>query len=549
MKKSDRRTLVFGIDGGTWEILDPLLARGVMPTLRRLKEQGAWGTLRSIVPVNSAAAWSSFLTGLPPEKHGIPDFFVWKSGAAKRATVNATWLPHPTILDLLQDEGPILSLKVPMTYPPWAIRGAMVSGLPTPDDESAFTYPDELAGRINALTAKKSAGRDWVLDDFGRDIILDQLETAQENLEKTTDLLVHELQDARIAFVVARDVDELQHFFWDALTAQPQDEARSYLPRLEKYFARLDDYLGRWLIWAGANARIVLLSDHGFGPVEGVWHLNEWLRHKGFLRIREEAEATGKGKGSTLSRRLNYAVRRRLLRVCKRLHFVCKGLEKSLEGIKFRSLRQADLCAVDWSETLAYAGNVGEEFLPLYVNLQGREPFGIVSPQQYAKVREDLRATLLNNRLPVVKAVHRAEDLFNISDARQASTPDLIVETVSGGVQSDFSLGAAQVYEPSRYRKACHRRQGMFLLSGPEVNPGRYDAELLDLPATILAWQGLSVPEYFAGKTLNCILTELPGRKSGAGERRSTEPVAKREYLSEEDEAGARAKLESLGYL
>jgi predicted AlkP superfamily phosphohydrolase/phosphomutase len=549
MKKSDRRTLIFGIDGGTWEILDPLLSRGVMPTLRRLKEQGAWGRLQSVVPVNSAAAWSSFLTGLPPEKHGVLDFFAWKSGTAKRTTVNATWLPHPTILDLLQEEGPILSLKVPMTYPPWTIRGAMVSGLPTPDDESAFTFPQDLAGRINALTAKKSAGRDWELQDSGRDLILNQLDAAQDNLERTTDLLISEYPDARIAFVVARDVDELQHFFWDALTASPHEEASIYLPRLERYFSRLDDYLGRWLVWAGTNARVVLLSDHGFGPVEGIWHLNEWLKLKGFLRVRDDAQTYAKEEGFTLSRRLNYAVRRRLLRAGKRLHFPCKGLEKSLEGIKFKSLHQADLGGVDWSETLAYAGNVGEEFLPLYINLQGREPFGIVSPQQYAKVREDLRMTLMNNRLPAVKTVHRAEDLFGIADARQAATPDLIVETVSGGVQSDFSLGASQAYEPSRYRKACHRRQGMFLLSGPEVDSGRYDADLLDIPATILAWQGVPVPEYFGGNILDHILAELPGRKKEAGAGLSSEPVVKREYLSDEDEAGARAKLESLGYL
>ncbi len=542
MSSTSRRTLVFGIDGGTWEVLNPLLKRGLMPHLQRLQNSGAWGNLQSVVPVNSAAAWSSFLTGTNPETHGVYDFLSWKPGTAERTAVNASWLPRPTLFDLLKDRGPLLALKVPMTYPPWPIPGAMISGLPTPDDESAFTYPADLAGRLNPLILKNSSGRSWEVEGESRHLILDQLELAQQSLERLTDALLAQYSQTQVCFVVARDVDELQHFFWDALT-QPDSP---YLPRLERYFQRLDQYLGRMLEWAGSDARIVIMSDHGFGPISGIWHLNEWLRSHGFLRLHDNPQ---KGRGSAdlgLSARMTFACGRRLLRGLHRWHLKGRWLEKGLERLKFRCFSQADLQGIDWNSTLAYCGNVGEEWLPLFINLQGREPQGVVTPEQYAKVREDLRETLLNNHVPEVQAVLLAEEVFDITDPRQASAPDLLVLPAAGGVQSDFLLGGEESFEPSRYRRACHRRAGMFLLHGPEVEPAQGRADLVDIPATILAWLSVPVPKYFAGRPVREFIAGLSQEMTAAD---SHCHAASRQCFTEEEEAGVRQKLESLGYL
>lgn len=545
MSTGQPRTLVFGIDGGTWDILDRMIDAGVMPHLKNLRETGAWGDLESVVPVNSAAAWSSFLTGMKPEQHGVYDFLAWMPNSHRRTAVNASWLPRPTILDLLKPSGPVLSLKVPLTYPPWAINGAMVSGLPTPDDEAAFTAPADLAAKLNPLIRRHSAGRSWEVEGDQRGIILDQLEAAQVSLEKMTDYLLRRYPETQTCFVVARDVDELQHFFWDALIAAPEGEESGYLPLLQKYFLRLDAYLGRMLDWAGDNGRVILLSDHGFGPIGGIWHLNEWLRSKGYLSLKQNFDEST-GKKTTWGLHARYALGRRLLKGMKNLGLGGRRLESALEALKLRGLSSADLAGVDWSSTLAYAGNVGEEWLPLYLNLQGREPQGIVSPQQYAQIREDLRRTLMDCLEPEVRAVHRSEEVFNLSDGRYAQAPDLVVETAYGDVQSDFALGTHLAYEPSRYRKACHRRRGMFLLWGQEVIRGQGRASLLDVPATILAWQGVPIPGYFDGRPL---VRFIKGLADGKGEITEAAPAASREYYSTEEEDGVREKLESLGYL
>lgn len=540
--KDKRRTLIFGIDGGTWDVLETLVERGVMPCLGHLRDRGAWGNLESVVPVNSASAWSSILTGVAPEKHRIFDFLAWHPNRKKRTAVNASWLPRPTILDLMGQTGPVLALKVPLTYPPWPINGAMVSGLPTPDDEIAFTYPSDLATRLNPLIERGSAGRSWELDGDSRHRILDQLEAAHLTLVRMADRLIDEIRP-ETCFVVVRDVDELQHFFWDVLTGT---DDFGYRPRIEEYFAGIDRYLARMLDWAGQNGRIIVFSDHGFGPVEGVWHLNDWLRRKGFLRLKSDSDEENDGKGLPLGLRFNYAVRRRLLASVRRVGIKGQRLAESLARLKMRGFRHADLGDVDWTCTLAYTGNVGEEWLPVYINLEGREPHGVVSPEHYDRVREDLRRTLEKNHDPAVLVVHRCEEIFDVDDPRLTDAPDLIVETLTGAVQSDFAFNKSEVFEKSRYRNGSHRRQGMFLLSGQDVRPVRYDARLLDIPATILAWQGIQPPDNFGGKILDDLITDL-----SVSERAEELPISvdEKSYLSEEEEAGVREKLESLGYL
>jgi predicted AlkP superfamily phosphohydrolase/phosphomutase len=200
---------------------------------------------------------------------------------------------------------------------------------------------------------------------------------------------------------------------------------------------------------------------------------------------------------------------------------------------------------VDWSKTRAYTGNVGEEYLPVNINLQGREPFGIVSPSDYEEVREELRRVLNDCHVPAVLAVHRSEEIFDIEDPRRSAAPDLVIETLSGAVQSDFALAQPETYEDPSFRKACHRRRGMFLLSGPDVIPGRRAANLFDLPATILAWMGLPVPARFTGEVL---AEQILGLEAGARSDAQWEN-ADRRYFDDDDEDGVRRKLESLGYL
>ncbi len=73
MSKTVDRLLVLGLDGATWSVLDPMRARGLMPNLDALLSGAAHGTLRSIVPPVTTAAWTTMMTGCGPARHGVFD--------------------------------------------------------------------------------------------------------------------------------------------------------------------------------------------------------------------------------------------------------------------------------------------------------------------------------------------------------------------------------------------------------------------------------------------------------------------------------------------
>lgn len=72
----DVRLMVFGLDGFDWKLLDPLIEKGAVPTLARLAEEGAAGTLMSNPPLISPRIWTTLATGKDSDKHGVNDFLV-----------------------------------------------------------------------------------------------------------------------------------------------------------------------------------------------------------------------------------------------------------------------------------------------------------------------------------------------------------------------------------------------------------------------------------------------------------------------------------------
>src|SRR3954464_8265965 len=68
------RTVLVGLDGATFCVLDPLMTSGVMPFLADLAAAGVRGELASTMPPVSPTAWTSIATGRTPGNHGVFDF-------------------------------------------------------------------------------------------------------------------------------------------------------------------------------------------------------------------------------------------------------------------------------------------------------------------------------------------------------------------------------------------------------------------------------------------------------------------------------------------
>src|ERR1700760_418514 len=138
------RLVILGLDGATWTVLAPKRQRGMMPNLDSLLAKAAHGTLRSIIPPVTSAAWTTMMTGCGPARHGVFDHRYFDIAANRMRVNHAGRVRVPTFWQLLSDAGrTVVSLNVPVTYPQPKVRGLIVSGIDAPHLDGALAMNAE----------------------------------------------------------------------------------------------------------------------------------------------------------------------------------------------------------------------------------------------------------------------------------------------------------------------------------------------------------------------------------------------------------------------
>ena len=114
-----RDVLLIGLDGATFDIVDPLITAGDMPALGSLVASGVRATLRSTVPALTPPAWTSLVTGRGPGAHGIFDFFRKDDEASPLFRfLTSQDVACPTMWSLASDQGLRSTvLNFPLTFP------------------------------------------------------------------------------------------------------------------------------------------------------------------------------------------------------------------------------------------------------------------------------------------------------------------------------------------------------------------------------------------------------------------------------------------------
>ncbi len=128
---ADRKPIVvlLGFDGADWHLIDPLIEKGRLPLFKKLKEQGAWGILRTSTPAKSPIIWTSIATGMTKAKHGIEDFRSKKINARGKLSMNtALEIRQPPLWEMLDANGRrSVLVNWYLSYPPQPLNGVNVS--------------------------------------------------------------------------------------------------------------------------------------------------------------------------------------------------------------------------------------------------------------------------------------------------------------------------------------------------------------------------------------------------------------------------------------
>jgi predicted AlkP superfamily phosphohydrolase/phosphomutase len=502
------KVLVIGLDGVTFDLLGPWIESGELPNLQRLVQQGASGTLRTTLPPISSSSWSSFVTGVNPGKHGLVDFVYPGSDSYKVAMINATSRRSRAVWNWLNEAGRKVGLLgIPTTYPTEPVDGFMISGFLAPGPDSDWAYPtglkQELAAELGEflLSPNERYRSTRRLDRF-----LDDLTASVENRTQAA-LYLMKNKPWDLFVVVYWDTDMVQHETWRLLDpAHPRydpAEAALYREQIVGFHRKVDADVGRLLAEVDSDTLIVVMSDHGFGPVHSFFLTNNWLARAGLLQFKRSPWTQLK----LLLFRLGYTPLR-MFRVTKAL-----GLGRLRKQVRFQQkaslLNRVFLSFedVDWNRTKAFSiGSFGQ----VYVNLAGVRPQGIVQPgAEYEELKDRISREALALRDPntgqaLIERVYRREEIY--SGPYTDRTPDLIVQS-RGWEYMAFGhadFGSNKLVESVVGLSGHHRPDGVLILSGAGVKPGTRltGASILDLAPTILHTMGVPVPRELDGRVL-----------------------------------------------
>ncbi len=529
--------LVIGLDGADWRILDPWLAQGYLPTLARLKVQSGWGELLSTLRPESSVAWSTFATGVNPGKHGVFGFVGQEphrldvhlnTGASVRALTVWQWAAAAGRRVAL--------LNVPMTYPPQPIpQGAVVAGMLTPDLHSPFTQPPSLREALLRAVPDYTINVEYTGMDLPT--FLQATTRAIQARGRAARWLLE--QDAWDLFlVVFTATDRLQHHAFHLLHPEhPQhqpEQAQRLMPQLLAAYQAIDQAIEALWTAAGSKSTVVLLSDHGFGPVARAFYINEFLAQAGWLTWHPRPSRPG------LWQRL-------------RRHPRLRRLKRALPGV--RQVRRPPspapwLHTIDWSRTRVFYSPTGG----LRFNLRGREPKGIVPPEALEELRQALSQQLLALRDPLtgqapIARIAPRESLYQGPWVHLA--PDLILDPPRDGWHPWENMVIRAGPGPALFGDTYpitgnHASRGILAVVGPDVQAGPWPAARLeDLAPTLLHLLGLTPPSAMDGR----VLPGVGGRATEATPWAGPPSSRTEEALTREEQERLQERLRSLGYL
>ncbi|MCS6804808.1 MAG: alkaline phosphatase family protein [Acidobacteriota bacterium] len=541
---------IIGIDGATFRLIDPLIVQGKLPTFKYIIENGVRGVLRSTLPPNSAVAWSSFMTGLNPGKHGVFGFLALAPERDRVVLTNGAHVKAKTLWELASAaQRRVAVLNVPMTYPPRPVNGILVSGMDASFLKN-FTYPAEFG--------------DELLERFPNyqiDFPFVQHKTFQAKLRQQLSELIDARKDAMLYLLEKTDpqlfvgvftcTDRIQHHFWHCMDAtHPKHHPAEEETIMADMYEQIDRALALILERMDEETTLLVLSDHGFcGSVER-FLVNQWLWQKGWLR------PVQRPRMSSWSRVLR-AVKR-----SPRLYELARKVKSAWPGLKHLAVRERVISRslsdkIDWSATKAYYFPPG-----IRINLKGREPFGVVEPAQFESLREalieQLKAVRNERSAPVFDTIWRKEEVY--AGPHSDLAPDIIL------VPSLSHLDARRNFSLGRRMRVQERGQ-LFVSDGPSgehapdgilLGIGRHlkrgfvldGAQIVDIAPTVLYGLGLPIPTEMDGKPLTDIFTaDFLSRTPPTFSSGKTESSVPEWQYDETEEEALRERLRDLGYL
>jgi len=552
------KCLIIGLDGATFDVIYPWIEQGALPVLGKLVEQGCHGDLQTEFPPITACAWSSFFTGKKPGKHGVYDFLYREQGKYTSQPNNRLTRKSCDFWQIFNHFGFSTGLmNIPMTYPAGPIDGYMVTGIMTPRNKSLeqinCVYPESLKGQLRdeigdyiynpKVSYRKGKGKN-IYEELKKDLNL-KSKTIQFLLEKhLTDLAMFVVGGTDLIMHNLFHLIDKNHPYHDSKEA----ERDSHL--VKDYFEMVDKELGIILDkFCDEDTLIIVMSDHGMGPLYKWIHLNVWLMQEGYLKLKKTIPVKIKKMifniGLTPSNIYKF-----LLKFGFSKDRVSFEKRERLIGSLFLSWED-----IDWQKTKAYSrGHVGQ----IFINKKGREPQGIVTESEFCGLKQEIESKLLELKDGQTNVV---DEILDPDKLYKGPCRDLVADIIFMPHRLEYFALGTSAFISNKVVELCfgstgtHRMNGVFIIKGPGIkkNYKIQNAKIIDVVPNLLFYYNLPLDKEMDGGVLNEIYEPdlFNSRKieyKDMEKELASEEGAGQVYSSDEA-AAVEKQLKDLGYL
>lgn len=528
------RTLLIGLDGATYTLLDPLVAEGVMPNLGRIMAGGVRAVLKSTLHPLTPPAWATLMTGMNPGNHGVFDFIRVERDGARPSYTLATSddLKAPTIWQIASAAGlRATTLNFPVMFPAKPIEGVVIPGYVPWSYLGRAIHPRSVFRMLKERGVFKAAemSTDWQHERKAvQGLAENQLDewvqfhiTRERRWQATLETLMDEEPSALTA-VLFDGVDRIQHLCWHLIDPATRadhtgPEAEATRALVLQYYRELDGFIGRLVERAGPEAQVFIVSDHGFARAGNrIFYANTWLAEQGWLGWNPDTPLDDQGR---------------------------VALDENTEASTL----------IDWAGTRAYA--LSSSSNAIFIRRAAAPGAPGVPAGEYAAFRAELIARLKAlvdpaTGRPVVREVWTREEAFPGRHTDRA--PDLTLQL------ADYSfLSVLRADAPLKDRRvpyATHHPDGIFVATGRGLAAGARPGPfaIADVAPTVLHALDLPVPTAMEGRVAEAafsadFLAARPVRFAAGTGAAEAGPDA--ETLPADAEEQIRERLKSLGYL
>lgn len=553
--KDNNRVIVIGIDGGTFDIITPMVQRGELPVFASLMDRGVWGELESTIPPDTGPAWVSMMTGVNPGKHGIYFFLdnLHNNLGEGRPLGSADIKFPPLWLILSICKKNVIFVNVPFTYPPAEVKGVIISGMFVPENAEVVSYPQDVYADLSA----KLDG--YEIDDWSPEMIcpdrtkihlhydrvVEYVSLVAEKRKRAT-LMLLENNDWDFAMAVFTSMDRLQHIFWRFINTSDNESdpghSNKFREAIHAGYRQLDKAIGEILEKAGKDATLIIVSDHGFGPLEKLFFVNKWLEEVGLLRI--------KSKLSARKFRVSLTNLHRILTKIAGVSDLPEWTKRIPLPIPKMQIRDRSEL-INWQKTKAYGNQSG-----ININLRGREPHGIVErgsecedlltfiQEQFSKLVDESEA----RPSKIADWISRKEQIYSGPYVEEAA--DLYFSLKNRSYLQNANINVNNKFGSAPLGSGMHRMNGVFIMHGPLCRKcNSIKPRMIDVAPTILYLMGLPVLEEMDGRVLDEVIDTAYLKSRPIKMISSVEYSAKGSFYSAEAEEKIKESLKGLGYL